>query len=143
MPEVTQQAVEPGSAHVVQLRTRCGLRGHLARGESPCLVCGEALSAAISEPFRPEVAQRPLSLDFPPQDLGRGPGNRAHDWPVHSKVVAAARWGQQRLVSQFFKCPLQSLINDPIHCPPHVICLCHQKMPSESYFAFPPISCFL
>lgn len=32
----------------------------------------------------------------------------------------------------------------PDSFPPPVICLCHRKMPTESYFAFPPsILCFL
>lgn len=140
MPEVTQQAAEPGSTQVVPLTTWCILWGHLAHAGSRCLVGGQPLSPAA---VQSAAAKPPLTSHFPAWCLGRGPGNHAQDPPAPSRWLALGGDSHAPCL-RVFQMPFTELHQRPDSFPPHVICLCHQKMPTESYFAFPPsILCFL
>lgn len=63
MPEVTQQVAEPCLIQMAQLlnlglRTPCGPQSRQAHRGSPCLVCGQPLSAPSREPLSPLLLNR-------------------------------------------------------------------------------------
>lgn len=63
MPEVPQPVVEPCSTQVVRLTTWCDLRGHLAHGGSPYLVCVSRLAPQPGA-IQSAVTKPPLTSDF-------------------------------------------------------------------------------
>lgn len=87
------------------------------------------------------AARPPLTSHVPARSrLGRGPGDHAQDPPAPRRRLGG---DSDAPCLRVFQMPFTELHQRPDSFPPHVICLCHQKMPTESYFAFPPsILCF-
>lgn len=94
-----------------------------------------AIQAGAVKPPRPRVSL--------PRCLGPRRSNRAHDRPLPSPGLALGGDSKSWCLG-VFQMPFTEPHQRPDSFPPPVICLCHRKMPTESYFAFPPsIFCFL
>lgn len=147
-PEVTARGAEPWSTGVVQLLSG-GRSGHGARSslteEALAWSVVRRLAPPARSQFSPGLLNRPDlgSPRPPPRCLGPGQSERAHDRPLPSTGLALGGDSKSRCLG-VFQMPFTEPHQRPNSFPPPFICLCHRKMPTESYFAFPPsILCFL